>query len=236
MKLTKVTSTDTRPIERWYDDACGAAHGLELVGERWSLLVVRELVFGPRRFGELRESLPKISANVLSQRLEGLEAASIVQRRQLPSPANAQVYELTAWGYEAETVLQALGRWAARSPSHDKARPISPASLLLSFRTMLDPDRSAKFEATIGLRFGAQTFRATVARSAISIRRGELDDVDAAVTSDPATLGSVVYGGRSLADAEANGALSVEGNRTLAKRFVGLFLLPPKAERTAGAR
>ena len=94
---------------RWYDDACGAAHALELIGERWALLVVRELMFGPRRFGELRAGLPGISANVLTQRLESLEASGVVVRRKLPSPANAQVYELTPWGYETEPIFQTWG-------------------------------------------------------------------------------------------------------------------------------
>ena len=101
---------------RWYDDACGTAHALDLVGERWALLVMRELMFGPKRFSDLRASLPGISANVLTQRLEGLEAAGVLVRRRLPPPAAAQVYELTAWGYESEPIFQALGRWAARSP------------------------------------------------------------------------------------------------------------------------
>src|SRR5690349_20210304 len=99
-------------------------------------------MFGPRRFNELRESLPGISANVLGQRLEGLEAEGILVRRQLPSPANAQVYELTPWGYESEPIFQTMGRWAARSPTHDPRLPLSSVSLLLSFRTMIDAKRA----------------------------------------------------------------------------------------------
>ncbi|RZM10516.1 MAG: transcriptional regulator, partial [Sphingomonas sp.] len=137
MKLEKVTSTAKDGERRWYDDACGTAHALELVGERWSLLIVRELMFGGRRFGELRGGLGGISANVLTQRLASLEHAGIVRRRTLPPPTNAQVYELTAWGYEAEPAIQSLGRWAARSPDHDPTLPFSPASMMLSLRTML---------------------------------------------------------------------------------------------------
>src|SRR4051812_27230271 len=101
MRSGKITKT----AQRWYDDACGAAHGLELLGERWSLLVVRELMFGPRRFGELRAGLPGISANILTQRLAGLEAAGILVRRKLPPPASVQVYALTPWGQEVDQVL-----------------------------------------------------------------------------------------------------------------------------------
>ncbi|MDB4992791.1 MAG: transcriptional regulator [Myxococcaceae bacterium] len=214
---------------RWYDDACGAAHALELVGERWALLVVRELMFGARRFGEIREGLPGISANVLTQRLAGLEAAGIVVRRQLPSPANAHVYELTPWGYESEPIFQTLGRWAARSPSHDASLPLSAVSVLLSFRTMIDPARAKGFEATIGLRLGGDTFVARVHKSEITIRRTALEDVDATLTGEPTALAAVVYGGRALTAAEDAGALTVEGNRALAKRFVTLFRLPAKA-------
>src|SRR4051794_26728341 len=116
MKLEKITEPAEPSTRRRYEDACGAAHALDLVGERWALLVMRELMFGPKRFSDLRADLPGISANVLTQRLEGLAAAGVPLRRKLPPPASAQVYELTAWGYESEPIFQALGRWASRSP------------------------------------------------------------------------------------------------------------------------
>src|ERR687889_1230549 len=131
MKLEKITEKPEARSRRRYDDACAAAHALDLVGERWALLVMRELMLGPRRFRDLKASLPAISANVLTQRLEGLEAAGVLVRRKLPPPASAQVYELTAWGRESEPIFQALGRWAARSPAHDPGLPFSTASLLL---------------------------------------------------------------------------------------------------------
>jgi DNA-binding HxlR family transcriptional regulator/putative sterol carrier protein len=223
--VTKAT-TETG---RWYHDACGAAHGLELVGERWALLVVRELMFGPRRFGELRAGLPGISANVLGQRLEGLEAAGIVTRRKLPPPANAQVYELTPWGYESEPIFMALGRWAARSPSHDPSLPLSAASLLLSFRTMLDAERAKGVRATLGMRLGSDTFVVEVRGGRIAIRRGELGDVDVTLAGEPATIAAIVYGGLPLADAVSSGVLTVDGSRTTAQTFVTLFRLPAKA-------
>ena len=122
MKLEKVTNSEKAAEKRWYDDACGTALALEFVGERWSLLIIRELMFGPRRFGEIKANLPGISANVLTQRLESLEDAGIVVRRRLPSPANVQVYDLTDWGREAEVAIREMGRWAARSPRHDPMR------------------------------------------------------------------------------------------------------------------
>ena len=116
MKFKKITRKSVAREKRWYDDACGTALGLELLGERWSLLVVRELMFGGRRFSDLRGSLSGISANILTMRLEGLERAGVVQRRVLPPPASIQIYELTPWGYEAEVILRELaaGRRARR--------------------------------------------------------------------------------------------------------------------------
>ena len=121
MKSEKITKSSDDLPRRWYEDACAAAHALDLVGERWALLVMRELIFGPKRFSDLRKGLPGISANVLAQRLEGLEAAGVLRRRRLPPPAATQVYELTEWGRESEPIFQALGRWAARSPSGSPA-------------------------------------------------------------------------------------------------------------------
>src|SRR3954464_6408826 len=151
MKLQKDTKERLTASRRSYEDACGTAHALDLIGERWALLVMRELMLGPKRFGDLRSDLSGISANVLTQRLEGLEAAGVLVRRKLPPPTSAQVYELTPWGYKAEPIFQTLGRWAARSPTHDPSLPLSSASLLLSFRTMIDPARSEGWSGAVGL-------------------------------------------------------------------------------------
>src|ERR687893_2678016 len=179
MESQRITHTIPEAHRRRYDDACGAAHALDLVGERWALLVMRELMLGPKRFNDLKADLPRISANVLTQRLEGLEAAGVLVRRKLPPPASAQVYELTPWGYESEPIFQTLGRWAARSPQHDPTLPLSAVSLFLSFRTMLDPARAQGIDARIGFRIGEQTFLARLARGRIEIERGPLEDVDA---------------------------------------------------------
>jgi DNA-binding HxlR family transcriptional regulator len=228
MKLKKVTKNGTGIEKRWYDDACGTAHALELVGERWSLLIVRELMFGPRRFGELRASLSGISANVLTQRLEGLEAAGILNRRKLPPPASVQVYELTPWGYESETAIQELGRWAVRSSDHDPSLPLSAASLMLSFRTMIDRTRSGERPMTAGFQMGLETFVARIDAKGIAIRRDELDAAEVTITGEPRNIAAVVYNGMPLAEAEAAGMLTISGDRTLAERLVTLFSLPPK--------
>jgi DNA-binding HxlR family transcriptional regulator len=228
VKLQKATNDPKLSRQRWYDDACGTAMALELVGERWSLLIVRELMFGPRRFGELKAGLPGISANVLTQRLEGMEASGIIIRRKLPPPASVQVYELTRLGYAAETVVKELGRWAAQSPLHDPTLPLSAASIMLSFRTMLDPGRAEGIDAEIGFRFGAEEFRAHLANGQIPIRRGEAAGAELVLTTTPTMLAAAVYGGVPLEELEGTGALAIEGNRTLARRFVTLFPLPAK--------
>src|SRR5215208_5123957 len=169
MQLEKVTKPRQSEDKRRYDDACAAAHGMDLIGDRWAMPVIRELLLGPRRFSDLKTSLNGISANVLTQRLEGLEAAGVLIRRKLPPPASVHVYELTPWGYESEPIFQALGRWAARSPQHDPSLPLSAVSLFLSFRTMLDPHRTEGLDARIGFRIGAETFLAHLAGSRIEV-------------------------------------------------------------------
>ena len=219
MKLEKTT-------KRSYDDACGAAHALDLVGERWALLVMRELMLGPRRFSDIRAGLPGISANVLTQRLEGLEAAGVLTKRRLPPPASAQVYELTPWGYEAEPIFQVLGRWAARSPTHDPTLPLSAASLMLSFRTMFDPARAAGEAAIVGLRLGDESYTVRVAGGQVTAERAEVGKADFTFAGPAPAIAAAVYGGvpfEALQD-----ALTVAGDEALARRFVTWFPLPPK--------
>lgn len=227
MRLEKITE---RP-RRHYDDACGAAHALELIGERWALLVMRELFWGPKRFGDLRAALSGISANVLTQRLEGLEQSGIVIRRKLPPPANVQVYDLTAWGRESEPVFQALGRWAARSPTHDPTLPLSAASLMLSLRTMFDPKRAKDFRAMIGFVIGEEEFVARIEEGRIAIVLGPAEDADVAFIGAARNIAATIYAGQPIAELEKAGALTVQGDRRLAEKFVKLFPLPEKVPR-----
>ena len=234
MKLQKITDKKASTEKhRLYDDACGVAHALDLVGERWALLVIRELLLGPKRFSDLRDSLPGISANVLTQRLEGLEASGILVKRKLPPPASSQVYELTPWGYETEPLIRALGHWAARSPAHDPTLPVSAVSILLSMRTMLDAKRARGINARIGFRFGTESFIAHLKDGRLDIARGPTDGADAIFTGTPRHLAAALYGGVPLAGLEKKGVLKADGDRALAERYLTLFVLPAKAERTA---
>jgi DNA-binding HxlR family transcriptional regulator len=229
MELEKLTSTSQGSSRRRYEDACGTAHGLELVGERWALLVLRELMLGPKRFGDIRADLPGISANVLTQRLEGLEASGLLVRRKLPPPSGAQVYELTEWGYEAEPIVQTLGRWAARSPAHDPTLPISAVSIMLSFRTMIDGKRAEGMDAKIGFNFGSEAYVGHVVDGDIEIKRGDPAEGELVFTTTPPLLAAAAYGKQPFDQLEQTGAFKAEGDMQLAARFIDLFHLPPKA-------
>lgn len=232
MQSEKITSKSSERTRRTYGDACAAVHALDLVGDRWALPVVRELMFGPRRFSDIREALPGISANVLTQRLEELEAAGVLAKRKLPPPASVQVYDLTDWGRELEPVFQVLGKWGARSPLHDPTLPISTNSVLLSFRTMFDAAEAGDFGATIALVFGDERYRVEIGHGRIGVERSEAP-AEATVTAPPPVLAAAVYGGQSLGTLQAAGALRVEGDAAKVERFTTLFTLPEKAPRAA---
>jgi DNA-binding HxlR family transcriptional regulator len=228
MKLEKVTEADKIP-KRWYDDACGMAFALELIGERWAPLILRELMYGPRRFSEIRRGVPGISANVLTQRLESLEAGGVLIRRKLPPPASVQVYELTPWGYESEAAMSALGRWAVRSPLHDPRLPLSGASLMMSFRTMLDPPRAEGLDLRIGFRIGEDAFDTHLHDGRFDVSRTEPGAVDLQFfTNEARNIAAAVYARQPLAMLQEAGALRIEGDQAMAERFVTLFPLPPK--------
>jgi DNA-binding HxlR family transcriptional regulator len=229
--LEKLTGSGNAPSRRRYDDACGTAHALDLIGERWALLVMRELMLGPKRFSDIRADLPGISANTLTQRLEGLEQAGIVVRSQLPPPASGQVYGLTEWGYQSKPIMGALGRWATRSPGHDPSQHFSSVSLILSFQAMGQPGLPKDIDASIGFSLGRESFKVRIRDGIIDAERGDIGGVDLVFTGAPQAVAAAVYGGVPLAALEADGALRVEGDRALAERFVALFPLPPKAKR-----
>jgi DNA-binding HxlR family transcriptional regulator len=211
---------------RTYEDSCGVAHGLELVGERWAMLVVRELMLSAKRFGDIKDGLPGISANVLSHRLDELERAGLVTRRKLPKPAAVWVYDLTDWARELEPVMQIFGRWAARDPNHRKDLHFGVTSLVLSLRTNFDASLAEGVKLTIQLRTNDEPFVARVARKKLTIEPGEADDPDATVAGDPRMFAAVTYGGRPLADAVASGDLTVQGDVSAAETFFGLYTLP----------
>ena len=220
---------------RTYCDGCAAAHALDIIGERWALLVVRELLLGPKRFTDLRAGLPAVSPNVLAQRLRELERAGVLRRRKLPPPAASKVYELTEWGMELEPVIVRLGRWGARSPSKPRDAALGVDSLVLSFRTMFAPHAAEGLRASYELRLGEDVFVAVVGDGRFEIARGGAEKADATIETDAATLAALVYEGRELAEALRAGEVKIEGDEAAVERFVMLFPLPEPAAPVLGA-
>ncbi len=211
---------------RTYADACGIPRALDRVGERWGLMIVRELLLGPKRFTDLKTGLPHASPNVLSERLRELEQTGVVRRRTLPPPAGTRVYELTEWGLELEPVLDALGRWGARAPLAPPEVGMSFDAHILSLRTLFDPSLAEGFRATLELRLGEERFRAEVADGRLEIMRGEPSAPDAVVETDAATLLALSHRRRGLDDAMRAGDVAIVGDARVVERFVGLFTMP----------
>ena len=220
---------------RTYCDGCAAAHALDIVGERWALLVVRELLLGPKRFTDLRAGLPAVSPNVLAQRLRELERAGVLRRHKLPPPAASKVYELTEWGMELEPVIVRLGRWGARSPSKPRDAALGVDSLVLSFRTMFAPHAAGGLRASYELRLGEDVFVAVVDDGRFEIARGSAEKHDATIETDAATLAALAYEGSDLAEALSAGEVKIEGDEAAVERFVRLFPLPEPAAPVLGA-
>jgi DNA-binding HxlR family transcriptional regulator/putative sterol carrier protein len=215
---------------RQYGDPCGIARGLDVVGERWALLIARELLLGPRRFTDLRTGLPGASPNVLSQRLDELQEAGVVQRHRLPAPAASWVYELTPWGHGLEDVLLAMARWGSQSAAVPDAE-LSPRALLLAMRTTYAPASPDAAASRIELHLDDESFVVTTGSGAISVAAGAIPSPDAVVSADAAALRAVIFGDRTVADGLASGALRIEGDRAAAAAMLTSFRRPQLAVR-----
>ena len=208
---------------------CGIARALDVIGERWALLVVRELILGPKRFSDLRAGLPNIGPDVLSARLRELEAAGLLRRRTLAPPAASRVYELTDRGRALEPVLHALGEWGSTAPVPPGDPPLGIDSTIIALRTLFDARAARDLAATYELRVGGQVFRARVTEGQLELERGEAPEADVTITSDPWPLGAMLWQGYALEDAERAGDATIEGDRRAARRFLALFPLPASA-------
>jgi len=215
--------------KRTYGEACGIPRALDRVGERWALMIVRELLLGPKRFTDLRAGLPAVSPDVLAQRLRELGESGVVQKRKLPPPAASQVYELTDWGFELEPVVLALGRWGARAPRPPDGAGMSFDAHVTLLMTLFTPGLAKGFKAIVALRLDEQVFHATVAGGRFEIVRGEATAPDATIETDPGTLIAVIHGRRPLDEALGAGDLAIDGDAQVADRFLGLFPLPEPA-------
>ena len=206
-------------MARTYGDRCGVARALDLVGERWALLVVRELLLGPKRFTDLRAGLPQVGPDVLSQRLRELEGAGIVARRTLDPPASAKVYALTERGAQLEPVILELGRFGSTAPFPDGDPAFGPDALALALKTLYAPGGTP---TTVTLRLAGQDFRARTGDGPLELARGAAEAPEATIEAEPGPLAAVLWHGRDL----AGSGVTITGDRRAAKRFLKRFPLP----------
>ena len=204
---------------RSYDQFCGVARALDLVGERWALLVVRDLILGPKRFTDLRRGLPGIGTNVLAARLKELERGGVVERRTLPPPAASAVYELTEYGRSLEGPLLALGRWGASSMGpREPGQALRSEWLAVAFKAFFRPEAASGLNATVALRFVDGAFRARIEDGALEVESGVRNGADLVLTTEVETLIAFLAG----ADVPAP-ALAPEGDTTLLARLPEIF-------------
>jgi DNA-binding HxlR family transcriptional regulator len=204
---------------RTYGDPCGVARALDAVGERWALLVVRELLLGPKRFTDLHRGLGGASQNVLSQRLRELEAAGIVRRRRLGPPAATSVYELTEQGSELEPVLVALGGWG-RHRAMTADGELSVDALVLALKTTFDPAAAGDLQTSVDLRLDHDQLEVAVSGGRLSVTRASAKDPDATLRTDVPTLRELAFRKRRLDDAAAAGAAAIEGDGAVVQRLL----------------
>jgi len=206
-------------VTRSYDQYCGIARALDLVGERWAMLVVRELVLGPKRFTDLRRGLPGIGTNVLTGRLKELESSGVVARRALPPPAASTVYELTEYGRELEEVVLAFGRWGAKSMgSRSAQQTLRSEWLAVALKAFFRPEAAEDLRATVEFRFEDGTFLAHIDRGSLLIESVSENGADLSVTADPVTLVGFLAGA-----SVPMAALSPQGDVGLLDRLPRIF-------------
>ena len=207
------------PSARSYGDPCGIARALDAAGERWAFLVVRELLLGPKRFTDLKTSLPLASPNVLSQRLRELVEVGVIEKR---SGRGGQQYALTAWGEELHPILLALGRWGARAPQVHGAK-LGLDAFLLALEATYAPARSVGEATEIALVVNGEAHVARFDAQRLVVARGIARGASAKIAGSSAALRGVVFGDVPLAEA----ALEIEGSKAVARRFLESFVRPP---------
>jgi DNA-binding HxlR family transcriptional regulator len=212
--------------KRTYGDRCGVARALDIVGERWALLVVRELLLGPKRFTDLRAGLPHVGPDILAQRLRELEASGVVRRGTLPPPAGSRIYELTERGQQLEPVVLALGRFGSIAPLPPGEAQIGVDAVVIALKTLFSPSAADGLTAGYELRLGEQHFHLRVADGRLDVARGSAPAPDATIETDPGTLATILWHGRELDAARRSGDLAIAGDEQAVTRLLGLFPLP----------
>jgi DNA-binding HxlR family transcriptional regulator len=211
---------------RTYGKYCGIAHALELIGERWALVLVSDLLRGPKRFTDLQRGQPRIPSNVLSTRLKELENAGIIRRRVLPRPASGAGYELTEYGRELEDIVLRLGRWGAKTMPEPRPDDIVTVdTLLLALRASFQPEAARELRASYEVRVGDVVVHARIHDGTLEVDEGPLEDADLVIEA-AMSLHALLAGKLDPSDALKSGELRATGNRRLLRRFVEVFHVP----------
>jgi DNA-binding HxlR family transcriptional regulator len=212
-----------------FDQYCPIAHALSLVGERWSLLLVRELLKGPRRYTDLAAGLPGIGTNILASRLRELEAGGVVHRRKLPPPAASSVYELTEYGAELEEVVHALARWGARTLGLPRREDdLEPEWGLHAFPALFYPERASGLTETYVFRIDADVFTVRLEDGCLHTELGPAAAADLDVTTDVATFFALASGDLPPHQALADGSVTLEGDPDAFARCMRIFSFAPR--------
>jgi len=215
-------------MRRSYAQLCGIATALDVIGDRWSPLILRDLLLGPLRFSELAGGLPGIGTNTLTARLKHLEDAGVIRRRLLPLPDGGTVYELTSYGRELEPILMALGRWGAKSmgrlPADVSSRSRWFVAAMLAFH---DESRRVSRATTWELRLTDGPFTVRARGKSLTVAAGAPDGADAVITTSDETLHRLFTGQVTLSAALARGEVAVDGESAAAARLFDLFAFPP---------
>jgi DNA-binding HxlR family transcriptional regulator len=220
------------PVRRGYRQACGIARSLDIIGERWSLLIVRELLLGPKRFTDLRAGLPGASPNALTDRLAELTGSGVIRRRQLPPPAASWVYELTDRGRQLEPIVLALGDWALGIPARTEQTFLSIDSLMLNIRTYYTPpddSPAAGILVRIADDSGTRTFGVWLDPDGAEVRHEPPEQPDAVITTDIPTLLRVLGNPDQLAKIPKR-RLTISGDPVTVRRLVA-GVTPPQPVR-----
>lgn len=213
--------------KRSYGQFCGLAHALDIVGERWALLIVRDLLVSPRRFTDLHRGLPKIPTNILSARLKELEAHGVVRRRIMPRPDGSIVYELTEYGTDLEEVVMGLGRWGARTLGEQAPGDLTTVdSLIMAMRSSFQPKAARGFDVGFELRYGKIVLHARVEGGQLEAGPGPLADADLIIEGGQ-QVRALISREISPAEAIADGDVRLTGDPRLLDQFVEIFHIPP---------
>ena len=216
------------PTSRSYRDACGIARALDVVGERWALLVVRELLLGPQRFSDLRRALPAASSNLVADRLRELDGHGVVRRRKLAAPAASWVYELTEWGRELEPIVLALGGWGLRVPRPCEPTTLSATSVLLYLRESACPGAAAP-ATTYRLELDDRVWAVRAESGRIDIQPGEPATAVASLRTDPKTLNALLDDPDTLGTAVSDGSALATGDLAALRRLLHAVTDPTSA-------